>query len=239
MKLSNRMTTLCLPSLLLMLPITLSAQWQEKPYGKWSEKEAVNVLNNSPWGQTQEVADTTDMFDIRKTLDSGQIARVAENERAKFRIRFFSAKPIRQATCRLIEIKQKGKEDEQLAAKLQALVDADFSSYVVVTLVIDTAEAGSQRGALATMLDKQITSELKSETYLLAEGGQRVFLKEYQAPHRDGFGARFIFPRNPDGKPIINPDSREVIFHTQLKDGPNFHMRFKVKDMMLDGKLEY
>jgi hypothetical protein len=233
------MTMLCLPSLLLMIPIALSAQWQKKPYGEWSEKEAVNVLNNSPWGQTQEFADTTAMFDTRKTLDSGQSSRVSETARTRFRIRFFSAKPIRQATSRLIEIKQKGKEDGQLAARLKALVDADFSRYVVITLVIDTAETPNQTGALATILVKQITSDLKSETYLLATGGERVILQEYQPPRQDPFGARFIFPRTVDGKPIINPDSREVIFHTQLKDGPNFNMRFKVKDMVLDGKLEY
>ncbi len=239
MKLSNRMTMLCLPGLLLMLPMGVSAQWQNKPYTEWTEKEALNILNNSPWAQTQEVADTTDMFNTSKKLDSNQTNRVAETARVKFRIRLFSARPIRQATTRLIEIKQKGKMNEQLAAQLRALVDAGFSEYVVITLVVDTSEAGNQAGALAVVLDKQLTSELKSETYLLAKGGARVFLQEYQAPRRDGFGARFIFPRNVNGKPIINPDSRDLTFHTKLRDGPDFNMRFKVKDLALDGKLEY
>src|SRR6267143_2601573 len=88
--------------LLLLFPIAVSAQWQKKPYTEWSEKEALNVLNNSPWGQTQTVADTSKMFDTGRTLASGE-SRVAEVPQTNFRIRFFSAKPIRQAISRLVE----------------------------------------------------------------------------------------------------------------------------------------
>lgn len=232
------MTNLWLPALLLGLPIAVSAQWQKKPPSEWSQKEVLSILNNSPWAQTQAFADTEKMFDSSKTLDANP-NRVAETARTNFRVRFFSAKPVRQAITRLIAIKQKGGVSDELASQLQALVDAKFSDYVVVTLLVDTEEAGNQRGAVATMLDKQMTSQLKSETFLLVKGGERVFLQEYQAPRRDGFGARFIFPRNPDNKPLIGPDSSEILFHTQLNGGPTISLRFKVKEMMWEGKLEY
>lgn len=234
-------TSLSLPALIalvLAFPLVAFGQWQKKPYADWSEKDALNVLNNSPWAQTQEISDTTDMFNTSKRLDSNQTNRVAETARIKFRVRFFSARPIRAATTRLVEIKQKGEVSPDLAQRLKALVDAEFADYIVITLVLDASEAGSQRGAFTTMLETQVSSEVANETYLLASG-ERIPLKEYQAPRRDGFGARFLFPRNVDGRPVINPGTRDITFHTKLKGGPTFHMKFKVKEMIYDGKLEY
>ena len=245
MRLSKRMTMLCLPCLLLMLPFAASAQWQKKPYSEWSEKEVTNVLNSSPWAQTQTIVESSKMPEIssaagRSQNTNGSIPdRMSESSRVHYRVRFFSAKPIRQATSRMFEIQQKGQVNEQLTTQLQALVNAEFRDYVVLTLVIDTKEARTQTGPLKVMLDKQLTADLKSETYLLVKGGQKVFLHEYQVPRPDGFGARFIFPRNPDGKPLLSPDSTEVLFHAKLSGGPTLNLRFKVKEMIWEEKLDY
>jgi hypothetical protein len=44
-------------SLVLVLahPLSLSAQWNKKPYTEWSEREAMKLLNDSPWCQTKAV----------------------------------------------------------------------------------------------------------------------------------------------------------------------------------------
>jgi hypothetical protein len=115
---------------------------------------------------------------------------------------------------------QKGQVNKQLAAQLDALANANFPDYVIVTVVTETAQAGSLMGIAASWLDKQSTSQLKNDTYLPVKGGQRVFLAEYQPPRKDGLGARFIFPRTLDGKPFITSDSDEVLFHSQLNAGP-------------------
>jgi len=52
-------------------------------------------------------------------------------------------------------------------------------------------------------------------------------------------GAGFIFPRIVEGKPFITTDSDEVLFFSQLNSGPELNMRFKINDMMFNGKLEY
>ena len=237
MRLPNWKTVLCLPIVLLLGAITGSAQWQTKPYQEWSEKEVLKILDDSPWGQTQNVADTSRMFGAI----AGRRGPTGEQEVPKtaFHIRFFSAKPIRQAISRFMEIKQKGNLSKQLGAQLKALADADFPDYVVITVVTEFTEAGTQMGTAGALLEKQVTLQLKNETYLLGKGGQRIFLQEYQPPRKDGLGARFIFPRVVDGKPIITPDSGDVLFYSRLTDGPELSMRFKVKDMMFGGKLEY
>ena len=238
MRLSSCLRTFGLLPLFLGLATTVSAQWQKKPYGEWSEKEALSVLNNSPWGQTQTVTDTSKMFDTGRRVDSSQ-SREAEVSQTRFRIRFFSAKPIRQAISRLIQLKQKGELNPSLAAQLTALANGEFPDYIIITVVAEVAESGSQMGAAAAVLDRQTTPQLKNETYLLAAGGQRVFLQEYQPPRKDGLGARFVFPRLVDGKPFISTENGEVLFHSELTRGPALQMRFKTKDMLFEGKLEY
>ena len=116
------------------------------------------------------------------------------------------------------------------------------------------------------MLAKLTTGDLQNNTYLLADNGQRIYLKEYQSPRNDGLGARFIFPRLVDGKPFITAETESLLFHSEFGEtaaplapgsnptqqtGPspssnirpfsNFvlNMRYKVKDMMFGGKLEY
>lgn len=51
--------------------------------------------------------------------------------------------------------------------------------------------------------------------------------------------SKFIFPRNVNGKPVIAPDSTEIKFYSGIPSKYGLNMRFKVKDMMVDGKLEY
>ena len=238
MRVSSWPKTPILLTLFLVLPISITAQWQKKPYSKWSEKEALSVLNDSPWGQTQTVTETSRMFDTGRRVDSSQ-NREAEIPQIKFRIRFFSAKPIRQAISRIIELKQKGELNPQLAGQLRALAAGEFPDYIVITVITEVADSGSLTASAASLLDRQTTALLKNETYLLVNGGQRVFLQEYQAPRKDGLGARFIFPRMVNGKPFIVPESGEVLFNADLSGGPALKMRFKIKDMMFEEKLEY
>ncbi len=238
MKLSSPLAALHLLLFVLVLSGDASAQWDKKPYKQWSEKEALNILNNSPWGQTQTYTDTSHMFDEGRPVLSNE-RRAVEVPEVQFRIRFFSSKPIRQATSRLVELKQKGGVSKQLAAQLDALADANFPDYVVITVTVEAGQAGNLMGLAASLLDRQSTSQLKNDTYLSLKGGKRVFLAEYQTPRKDGLGARFIFPRVVDGQPVISLDSADVLFHATLNAGPELNMRFKIKDMMFAGNLEY
>jgi len=235
---SRRPLAFAFTLLTLTFAVSAPAQWQKKPYKDWSEKEALNVLNNSPWGQTQVYTDTSHMFDEGRAVVSNQ-KREIEVPEVRFRIRLFSSKPVRQATSRLIELMQKGQLSKQLAAQLDGLANAEFPDYIIVTVTTEADKAGSLMGLAASLLDRQTTVSLKNNTYLSVKGGKRVYLAEYQAPRKDGLGARFVFPRMVDGKPFVTADSDEIFFFSELDNGPELSMRFKVKDMMFDGKLEY
>ncbi|MCI0490560.1 MAG: hypothetical protein L0229_28540, partial [Blastocatellia bacterium] len=38
---------------LFLFPLLVPAQWSGKPYTEWSEKEALKLLHDSPWGRTE------------------------------------------------------------------------------------------------------------------------------------------------------------------------------------------
>jgi hypothetical protein len=221
---------------MLAYPLSLSAQWNKKPYTEWSEKEATKLLNDSPWCQTQALTDTSQMTGQGRA-DSSQ-SRVQEVFSVNIRIRFLSAKPVRQAISHLMELTNREKISAQLAARLKAFAAADFPDYIVITVTSESDKASRLLQQTQASFYKLTTNELKNNTYLLA-GGRRVFIKEYQPPGNDGLGARYIFPRMEDGKPFITPETGDVLFHSEPLGTVVLNMRYKVKEMMYDGKLEY
>jgi hypothetical protein len=219
------------------LVVSAAAQLDKKPFHEWSEKDATKVLNDSGWGQTQTYTDTSNQPNTNRAASNQTL--ITDVVYVNFRIRFLSAKPVRQAFCRMIELQQKGGVNDQLAKQLDALANADFPDYVVISVLCDSPSQSNKLQQANAGFFKYITAELKNDTYLLTKGGQRVFLHEYQAPRKDGLGAKFIFPRLVDGKPVITPESQEVLFHSELPGLIALNMRYKVKDMMFNGKLEY
>src|SRR5260370_12479441 len=105
--------------LLITLVAAVGFAQKLKPWGEWSKKDVEKMINDSPWGQTQTETDTSQMFfsptsdpnrsGTRSTSnDNSRLNQGATNQAVNlnFRIRFFSAKPIRQAIARMIELNQ-------------------------------------------------------------------------------------------------------------------------------------
>jgi hypothetical protein len=237
MKHLNHTLTLIALALLLVCPLITSAQWSKKPYTEWSEKEALKLLNDSPWGQTQVYSDTSNAFGTgpAATSKSGDYNTYHLN----IRIRFLSSKPIRQALSRLIALKQKEAMSQQLAAQLKAFASQDLPDYIIIAVDADSSESKNEIREFRSLLDNRSTADLKNNTYLSIKGGERVYLAEYQPPKKDGFGAKFIFRRNVNGEPVITPKTDEVQFYSEFSEKYKLNMRYKVKDMMYEGKLEY
>jgi hypothetical protein len=266
MKITNRLLAWTALALFVTFPLATFGQWNKKPYTEWSQKEASKVLEDSPWSQKQIFTDTSKNAST-STSSTGQASTaIAEVINVSFHVRFFTAKPVRQAFSRTIELQQKDKLTEQMGERLKSLASAEFPDYVIVTVTCDSDKASNMLQQALKLMTSLTTLELKNNTYLLAKDGQRVFLQEYQPPRNDGFGARFVFPRVVDGKPFVTPESGELLFHSdfggnsrlnstipntslpnrdpsQIRAATSFgftlNTRFKIKDMMFDGKLEY
>ncbi len=236
--------------LLLSCILITPAQWEKKPYTEWSEKEAQKLLDDSPWAKTQSFVVNPGTGGTGRSSGSSSQTNVQIN----FHIRFFSAKPVRQATSRIMELKQKGAINEEFSTRLKNLANSSFNDRIVVTVVCDSEQHGPAAQEAAMLLQNHTTANLKSNTFLEVKG-QKIYLQEYQSPRADGFGARFLFPRLVDGKPFITPETSEIHFYSELSGGgpiisgssssssgsPTYtlNQRFKVSAMNFQGNLEY
>ena len=215
------------------------AQKKPKPWTEWSKKDAEAILNDSPWGQTQIETDTSDMF-FRPGAKEGGGSRGSETNQAtsvKYRIRFLSARPIRQAIARSILLENRT-ENPQVAASMRNFVERNFDEWIAVAV---TFESRDQRySGPATQAFGSVTANvLRNNTYLERKDGKRVFVQMYQPPSQDGLGAKFIFPRIVDGQPFLNHESGEVRSASEVSNKIKLNMRFKVSGMIYDGQLEY
>ena len=237
----------------LLLSVTLVsvsfAQKEKKPWTEWSQKEAEKMLNDSPWSQVQKDTDTAEMF-FQPTADPRTAGARAPNSNSRleqgatnqatnlnYSVRFFSARPVRQAFMRMIQLQQKNLEPEVLA-RMKNFAEVPASDSIIITVTIEGTDKRSL-GTVMQVVESAATGTLKNSSYLERNDGKRVFLQEYVPPGRDGFGARFIFPRVVDEQPFLSSQFTDVRFVAEFGKTLKLNRRFKLADMMLDVKLEY
>jgi hypothetical protein len=235
--------------LLLSTAAAAAAQTKSKPWTEWSKKEAEKILNDSPWAKTQVETDTSEMFfrpqadpnqpgvrpEARATLSARDERGGSANQATSvyYHIRFLSARPVRLAFASALT-----QGHPEFAARAKQFAEARSDDWVVVAVGFESKdERYSNR--IAQALDAATGEILKNTTYLERKDGRRVFLRMYGPPTPDGLGAKFIFPRLADGKPFLEPDSGEVRFYSEVGKDITLNMRFKVADMMYEGRLEY
>lgn len=238
---------ICILLLIALLPALTLAQKKYKPWMEWSKKEAEKILNDSPWAQTQTETDTSSLFfqpqgrsagtqtggssPSNLSVDTNQATSV------RFRIRFLSAKPIRQAVARLMEFQQPDSANA-IRSEMSGFVERQFTDWIAVAVTFDTREA-AYAAPVQQAFKGAVTDMLKHRTYLERKDGKRLFLQIYQAPTEDGLGAKFIFARKYANGPFLNIESGEVRFVSEISKDLKLDRRFKVEDMVYDGKLEY
>jgi len=233
--------------ILALLTISAIAQKQYSPYGEWGEKDAQKILSDSPWAHTQVETNTSEMFfsptanpAVGSTSTSkDRAARGATNQATSvnYHIRFLTARPIREAFARVIELGQKT-PNAQLSSQLQSFVERDFADHIVVAVTFDTKDprfANVPNQAFAGAL----AATLKINTYLDRNDGKRLFLSDYMPPTNDGLGAKFVFARNFEGKPFLSSEFSQVRFYSEISKSVKLDQRFKISDMQYNGKLEY
>ena len=223
---------------------------KSKSWTELTEKDVARILNDSPWGQTQTEGEesrpeqTSAITQVAATGTANrQMSREGEapdtrpSRVIKYRTRFLSAKPVRAAFARYLLLK-KPDADENLTNQLQAFVDRDFADYIVVVVM---AEAADERlvGPTMQLLNSATAEMLKDKVYLERKDGKRLALADYRPPGPDGMGAKFVFNRTLEGQPFLTPQSDHVRFSAQLSEKLKLNVKYKVSDMMYDGKLEY
>lgn len=219
---------------------TATGQKQLKPWQEWSKKDAEQVLTDSPWAHPQVDMDLAEASTLQRARVRGdaEVKTRLNEERVTYAVRFLSARPIRQAFIRLLQLQQKDTLDGDTLSRMTAFAERPSQDLIVIAVTVDGPDTKPIEKVMQ-VVRVATTATLRSSTYLERGDGERVYLEQYSPPGRDGFGARFIFPRMVDGKPFLTGESTTVRFVSDLGGSIKFAMTYKVKDMMLDGKLEY
>jgi hypothetical protein len=221
------------------------AQRLSKPWTEWTKQDAEKVLTDSPWGQTQVETDTSEMF--WRPQDSTTAAATNPNPRndrgqlnqatdVKYRIRFLSARPIRQAFARKMLLTS-GSPDREGMERLRLFAEMPPSDKIIIAVTFESKD-GRFSGAAMQAFNAATTATLKNNTYL-EMNGKRVFVEEYAPPGREGFGALFSFPRADAGGPIITPEIGDVRFVSEVARNVKLNMKFKAAQMNYQGNPEY
>lgn len=233
----NKLPILMFLTICLMAAGSVVGQKQLKPWKEWSKTDAQKVLNDSPWAHLQVDQDFTEATPLTRPPDPSIDTRLRQNDGMTYGIRFFSARPVRRAFVRMIQLQKKDLAPE-VVTRLNSFAEVASEDSIIIAVTIENPDA-NMLGKAMQIVRNATTARIKNTTFLERSDGKRIFLEEYIPPGGDGFGARFIFPRIVDGQPFLSTEVPGVRFVSDLGNSVKMTMQYKVKEMMLDGKLEY
>lgn len=218
-----------------------------KPWLEWNMKETTKVLNDSPWGQTQLETKQADDGSAAITntgssrtmvpRDASKDSPGAITSYIKYYIRLLSAKPVRQAVVRKLLLDSPDMDAER-KEQLKSFAEAITSDFIVIAVAAEAKDRSMGGEALQAFKVATLES-LKDSTYLERHDGRRVLLIDFKAPVADGLGAKFVFPRMLENQPFLESASDQLKFYSQLSKKVKIEARYKVSNMMYDGRLEY
>jgi len=216
-----------------LLGVLTTAAVAQKNWTDWSKDDVNKMLDRSAWGH---VITNTDTSEMTVTMGQSQTDQGSRNQAISwsYHVRFFSAKPIRQAFARKVLMDNPSLKPEQL----ERFVDGDYSDSIVIAVSYDSTD----RRYLAERekaFNSATVEQLGHTVFLELKGGKQIPLSEYQPPSKDGTGAKFVFPRANLGVPYITDEKEVIRFVCNMSNGVEFEYRFKLSDMVYDGKLEY
>ena len=245
----NRSICVCF---MLLLFVGSGIAQQPKRWTEWSKKDVEKTLNDSAWGQTQTEGSNSQQSASTSAITSTTAARSEERNLSaaakaesgeakpstvvKYHVRFLSAKPVREAFARQLLLAQEKPSDE-LTGQLQAFVDRSFADYIVLSVGLEVADQ-KMAVPISRAFTTATTETLQKTVYLERKDGKKLFLMEYRPPAQDGMGAKFVFQRVVDGQAFLS-EKDSVRFVAQLNEKMKLNTRYKLADMMYDGKLEY
>ncbi len=218
---------------LLTSAVPAKDKFYEKPFNQWKKGDVFKVLNDSPWAKQQTFASAV----------GGKGSGVGGEKElfSQYTIRFFSARPVREAYVRMMQLmnnydsmskEQKAAFDVRMAKPLAM----DFGDEIIVAGEFATNDP-EKRMSIDRELKQKTAEEFKQSVYLISDRLGQVQIKAYYPPSPDGTGFKFVFPRTVDGKPLVSAEDKEVTFKWWFWD--QLTISYKVKDMMHNGKLEF
>jgi len=193
--------------------------WQAKPPMEWTDVELSQFLADSPWAQ---MASQPGKAQVGKNAGQGQLVQVY----------LVTAAPIAKAVTereRRIELRRPGTAkalaDDPLSEERSAWLADNREGHVIVAARVGDNNAFSSG---------QETRRMEQDT-AMDLGRSRVKMSAYFPPTRTDPHLYLAFARQP-----VTDSDKIVTFELYLPGVPGSYrtVTFKVKDMLVDGKVE-
>ena len=206
----------------------------EKPFGKWNQKDAKKILNDSPWAEEY----------VRTRAIAGKGSGIGGEKELydTVTVRYFTSLPVRHAYYRLIQLVNRYDEfnDEQkrlFQERFSAILRLDTSSQIIVAMEFSSNDRQLNL-RLERFLNTTTKERFKQNATLISDRLGRVELAGYYPPSPDGTGTKFVFPREIDGQPVVSREDKEVKIELILPEIGRVLVSKKIKDMIYEGELE-
>jgi len=231
-----RIASLALLTLLSALLLWAGDPWKEKPWMEWTQKDVDKVLQDSPWAQGYlKAKESQPEFDPSLSAEQRNTQRSTQVTDAYFTVVWESARTVKEAEARLSQLQTTGKEEGD-----------DWELGIPKDYVIWVAGYVYEGRYLTELTDFQRLSEEEKRKVALLELKQskkkvypmKVEMKFGQTAAGGGrvgryVDARFYFPREVDGQPLLGPAEKKVTFRWLLERLPvtgDFDLRKMVRD---------
>src|SRR5258705_6641663 len=163
-------TLITFASVTLRLISSVAAQKPTKPWTEWSKQDAEKVLSDSPWSRIQIETDTAELFysptsaarNAPNAASRTEQGATNEETNVKYGIRFFSARPVRQAFARLIELRNK--LDTEATERLHTFAEIESPLSIIVALTFKSADKISL-GKVIQPVIRFAANTLKKKSY--------------------------------------------------------------------------
>lgn len=214
--------------------------WKEKPFQEWTREECFRIFQDSPWVrlETRSIINPSGAGISNPGVGPSGNRRgsVTGEERVgdfavsrQYYVRLQSAKPVRMALARLQLIA--GKVTEESAHRY--IETAPGQGKIVIMISVPP---GQDR----TEFDGLNTQQISRHTYLVGKKSKKkVFVERYFPPAEvGGIEPVLVFPRlDSAGDELFPIQEKEMRFVSDI--GGRINVKFKLKHMVFDGKLEF
>jgi hypothetical protein len=213
--------------------VLFAKDFWEKPFAEWKHSEVVKMLEDSPWSDKVVITDQRAGRNTRNVAGEMEIYY-------SYTVRLFSAFPVRAGYVRMFQLMNKYDDlsREEKAAFDQKFAPAlrDFPDQIIVNLDFETNDRQASM-EVDRRLKQLTTDQIKQSVFLISDSLGRVEVLQYFPPSPDGTGAKFSFPREVDGKPVVQETDKELKFELYVPGtGHKVYQVWKVKDLSYDGK---